>query len=97
MLPEQLCLADKGYQGLASLHSSSCLPTKKPRQHRRWISLSVNTIACYHDCESSSNMLTANLKYFGFWLNAIVIAANGLVLRFNLISAILNFELASPS
>lgn len=32
MLPEQLCLADKGYQGLASLHSTTCLPTKKPPQ-----------------------------------------------------------------
>jgi hypothetical protein len=32
MLPEQLCLADKGYQGLAKLHLNSCLPTKNPRQ-----------------------------------------------------------------
>lgn len=34
MLPEQLCLADKRYQGLFKLHSSSCLPTKKPRQRK---------------------------------------------------------------
>lgn len=32
MLPEQLCLADKGYQGMTKLHLSSCTPTKKPRQ-----------------------------------------------------------------
>lgn len=32
MLPEQLYLADKGYQGLARLHPSSCIPTKKPRK-----------------------------------------------------------------
>jgi hypothetical protein len=32
MLPQQLCLADKGYQGIAKLHSSSCTPTKKPRK-----------------------------------------------------------------
>lgn len=32
MLPEQLCLADKGYQGIAKLHSSSCTPTKKRRK-----------------------------------------------------------------
>ena len=31
MLPEQLCLADRGYQGIAKLHSSSCTPTKKRR------------------------------------------------------------------
>jgi hypothetical protein len=44
MLPEQLCLADKGYQGIAKLHPSSCTPTKKrskkklekfERQHNR--------------------------------------------------------------
>lgn len=34
MLPEQLCLADRGYQGIAKLHSSSCTPTKKPRQRQ---------------------------------------------------------------
>lgn len=32
MLPEQLCLADKGYQGITKLHPSSCTPTKKPRR-----------------------------------------------------------------
>lgn len=32
MLPEQLCLADKGYQGLAKLHRHSCTPIKKPKQ-----------------------------------------------------------------
>ena len=31
MLPEQLCLGDKGYQGITKLHPSSCIPTKKPR------------------------------------------------------------------
>jgi hypothetical protein len=32
LLPEQLCLAGKGYQGLAKLHSSSSTPTTKPRK-----------------------------------------------------------------
>jgi hypothetical protein len=32
MLPVQLSLADKGYQGIVRLHSSSCTPTKKPRK-----------------------------------------------------------------
>ncbi len=31
MLPQQLCLADKGYQGITKLHPSSSTPTKKPR------------------------------------------------------------------
>lgn len=44
MLPEQLCLADKGYQGITKLHLNSYTPTKKPwkakldkfeRQHNR--------------------------------------------------------------
>lgn len=28
----QLCLADKGYQGIAKLHTPSCIPTEKPRR-----------------------------------------------------------------
>lgn len=32
MLPEQLCLTDKRYQGIAKLHPSSCTPAKKPRK-----------------------------------------------------------------
>ena len=32
VLPEQLCLMHKGYQGIAKLHSSSYTPTQKPRQ-----------------------------------------------------------------
>lgn len=32
LLPSQLVLADKGYQGLVKLHQNSCTPTKKPRQ-----------------------------------------------------------------
>ena len=34
LLPEQLCLADKGYQGLAKLHPISCTPTKKSRKSK---------------------------------------------------------------
>lgn len=44
LLPEQLCLTDKSYQGIAKLHPHSCTPTRKPpkqtlpdseRQHNR--------------------------------------------------------------
>ncbi len=52
----QLCLADRGYQGLAKLHKSACTPTKKPRkqalpdaekQHNRALArLRVRALAC---------------------------------------------------
>ena len=29
---QQLCLADRGYQGFAKLHAAACTPTKKPRK-----------------------------------------------------------------
>ena len=32
LLPEQLCLADKGYQGLTKLHFNRCTPTQQPRK-----------------------------------------------------------------
>jgi hypothetical protein len=34
MLPEQLCLADKGYQGLAKLHPHRCSPTQQPAKSK---------------------------------------------------------------
>ncbi len=50
MLPEQLCLADKGYQGMTKLHLSSCTPTKKPRQ------------AMLNTAERQHNRLLARLR-----------------------------------
>jgi transposase len=96
MLPEQLCLADKGDRGLASLHSSSCLPTKKPRQKK------------LDRSERQYNRLLARLRIVVEHVNRKLKIFRILAeryrnhrkrfgLRFNLISAILNFELASPS
>lgn len=31
LLPEIMCLADKGYQGITKIHPNSCIPKKKPR------------------------------------------------------------------
>ena len=96
MLPEQLCLADKGYQGLAKLHPDSCLPTKKPRQgkldkserqHNR--SLARLRIVVEH--------VNRKLKIFRILAERYRNRRKRFGLRFNLISAILNFELASSS
>ena len=96
MLPEQLCLADKGYQGLARLHSTSCLPTKKPRQKQ------------LDKSERQHNRLLARLRIVVEHVNRKLKIFRILAqryrnrrkrfgLRFNLISALLNFELAPPS
>jgi DDE superfamily endonuclease len=96
MLPEQLCLADKGDQGLTKLHQGSCLPTKKPRQckldkserqHNR--SLARLRIIVEH--------VNRRLKIFRILAERYRNRRKRFGLRFNLISAILNFELASPS
>jgi transposase len=96
LLPEQLCLADKGYQGLAKLHPSSCLPTKKPRnqklaksecQHNRF--LARLRIVVEH--------VNRRLKIFRILAERYRNRRKRFGLRFNLISAILNFELSSVS
>ncbi len=94
MLPDQLCLADKGYQGLAKLHPCSCLPTKKPRQgkldeserqHNR--SLAGLRIVVEH--------VNRRLKIFRILGERYRNRRKRFGLRFNLISAILNFELVA--
>lgn len=95
MLPEQLYLADKGYQGLARLHSSSCTPTKKPRktmldkferQHNRL--LARLRVVAEH--------INRRLKIFRILAERYRNRRRRFGLRFNLIAAILNFELATP-
>lgn len=96
MLPEQLCLADKGYQGLTKLHASSCLPTKKhrnqklsksERQHNRL--LARLRIVVEH--------VNRRLKIFRILAERYRNRRRRFGLRFNLISAILNSELPSLS
>lgn len=96
MLPEQLCLADKGYQGLATLHPSSCTPTKKPRktkldrferQHNRL--LARLRIVAEH--------VNRRLKIFRILAERYRNRRRRFGLRFNLIAAILNCELAASS
>jgi transposase len=94
MLPEQLCLADKGYQGIAKLHASSCTPTKKPRkakldsferQHNRL--LARLRVVVEH--------VNRRLKVFRILAERYRNRRKRFGLRFNLIAAILNSELAT--
>lgn len=94
MLPEQLYLADKGYQGMAKLHASSCTPTQKPRkakldrferQHNRW--LARLRVVAEH--------VNRRLKIFRILAERDRNRRKRFGLRFNLIAAILNVELAT--
>lgn len=94
MLPEQLCLADRGYQGLTKLHTSSCTPTKKPRkakldkferQHNRL--LARLRVVAEH--------VNRRLKIFRILAERYRNRRRRFALRFNLIAAILNVELAA--
>lgn len=96
LLPEQLCLADRGYQGIAKLHPSSCTPTKKPRkgklnkaerQHNR--SLARLRVVAEH--------VNRKLKIFRILAERYRNRRRRFGLRFNLIAAIINFELARAS
>ena len=96
MLPEQLCLADKGYQGITKLHSSSCTPTKKPRkqkldkherQHNRF--LARFRVVAEH--------VNRRLKIFRILAERYRNRRQRFGLRFNLIAAIINSEIALTS
>lgn len=96
MLPEQLCLGDKGYQGITKLHPNSCIPTKKPRktnldsserQHNRL--LARLRVVAEH--------VNRRLKIFRILAERYRNRRRRFGLRFNLIAAIVNFELALTS
>lgn len=92
----QLCLADRGYQGFAKLHTGACTPTKKPRkqplpaeekQHNRALArLRVrveHVIRRFKIFRIFSSRYRNRRKRFG--------------LRLNLIAGLLNCELAHAS
>lgn len=91
-MPEQLCLADKGYQGIAKLHTHSCTPTKKSRkadlstserQHNRL--LAQVRVKVEH--------VIRRLKIFRILAERYRNRRRRFGLRVNLIAAIVNFEL----
>lgn len=99
MLPEQLYLADKGYQGIAKLHSNntnSCIPIKKPQKKK------------LEECERQHNRLLAQVRVVVEHVNRCLKIFRILGERYrnrrrrfgsrlNLIAEILNFELAASS
>jgi hypothetical protein len=96
MLPEQLCLADKAYQGIATLHPCSCNPSKKPRQGK------LSQAERQHNRNLARLRVVAehvNRKLKIFWILAERYRnrRKRFGLRFNLIAAIVNFELALSS
>ncbi|WP_242541969.1 IS5 family transposase [Leptolyngbya sp. Cla-17] len=96
MLPEQLCLADKGYQGIAKLHPSACIPTKKPRQGK------LSRAERQHNRNLARLRVVAEhvnrkLKIFRILAERSRNRRKRFGLRFNLIAAIINFELALSS
>jgi hypothetical protein len=96
MLPEQLCLADKGYQGIAKLHPCSCTPSKKPRQGK------LSQAERQHNRNLARLRVVAEhvnrkLKVFRILAERYRNRRKRFGLRFNLIVAIINFELALSS
>lgn len=96
MASEQLCLADKGYQGIAKLHPHSCIPTRKPpkqdlpdveRQHNRH--LAKLRVQVEHSIR--------RLKIFRILSERYRNRRKRFGLSRNLIAAIVNFELSLPA
>lgn len=93
MLPEQLCLTDKGYQGIAKLHPYSCTPTRRPpkqdlpdveRQHNRH--LARLRVIVEHSIR--------RLKIFRILSERYRNRRQRFGLRLNLIAALVNFDLS---
>lgn len=93
LVPSQLCLADRGYQGLAKRHTGACIPTKKPRkqalpleekQHNR--ALARLRVRVEH--------LIRRFKIFRIFSGRYRNRRKRFGLRLNLIAGLLNYELA---
>lgn len=96
LTPEQLCLADKGYQGIVKLHENSCLPTKKPRQKQ----------LDEHEKQHNRNLarlriivehMNRRLKIFRILGERYRNRRKRFGLRFNLLAALVNIELLRSS
>lgn len=89
----QICLADKGYQGIVKLHFKSCTSSKKPHSaafraaHRQYNRLLASwRVVVEH--------VNRRLKIFRILTERY---RNHLGLRFNLIAGLLNYELSLAS
>ncbi len=92
----QICLADKGYQGITKLHTLSCTPAKKPRgadlpraerQYNRLLA-SWRVVAEH---------INRRLKIFRIFAQRYRNRRRRFGLRFNLIAGLLNYELSLTS
>lgn len=96
MLPQQLCLADKGYQGLAKLHIHSCTPVKKPKK----VKLDAEQRQ-YNQMLASLRIVAEHtnrrLKIWRILAERYRNRRRRFGLRFNLIAAIVNIEIARVS
>jgi len=89
----QLCLADKGYQGIAKIHSHSCIPTKKPRG----ADLSTGERQHNHNLAQLrvvGEHINRRLKIFRILKEQYRNRRKRFGLRCNLIAGLLNYELA---
>lgn len=90
-----MCLADKGYQGLAKLHSNSCIPNKKPRG----ASLSVENQHCNRQLAKLrvvAEQINRSLKIFKILSERYRNRRRRFGLRLNLIASLYNYELILP-
>lgn len=92
----QICLADKGYQGIVKLHSKSCTPSKKPHSaalrsaHRQYNRLLASwRVVVEH--------VNRRLKIFRILAERYRNRRKRFGLRFNLIAGLLNYELSLAS
>lgn len=92
----QLCLADRGYQGLSKRHPGACTPTKKPRkqplpkaekQHNQ--ALAKLRVRVEH--------VIRRFKIFRIFSSRYRNRRRRFGLRLNLIAGLLNYELAHAS
>ncbi len=96
LVSSQLCLADRGYQGFAKLHTGACTPTNKPRkqplskeerQHNQ--ALARLRVRVEH--------VIRRFKIFRIFAGRYRNRRKRFGLRLNLIAGLLNYELAHPS
>ena len=92
----QICLADRGYQGIVKLHPLSCTPSKKPRNaelpesHRQYNCLLASwRVVAEH--------INRRLKIFRILAERYRNRRKRFGLRFNLIAGLLNYELSLTS
>ncbi len=95
LLPEILCLADKGYQGIARIHLNSRTPKKKPRAG----SLTVEARHLNHQLAKLRIVvehINRQLKIFKILSKRYRNRRKRFSLRFNLIAGFYNYELKLP-